>query len=598
MFLEDEGRFSEAEAEFISANKPKEAIDMYMHAQDWDAAMRIAEQYDPAAVSEVHVAQARAAAERKQFQSAESLYLLAKRPELALKMFREQKMWHDAMRIAEDYLPGKVAEIQVEMASGGPAGPTPDGGANADAVIAQARKYEAGNDYARAIEAYLSLSPKDSPNVDTLESCWMQAANLAMNYQRHRMHDVIAAVSGKLCSSKRHASAGELHESIDDVQGAIRVFCAGGLFDRARALAGNNPTFNTYIQEQYNKHLVSNEAAEEMAAQGGSMGQQALEMYVQRNDWDKVHEAAAQQGADVAALYASKHAERLFKQGEYGTAASVLGAHGAVVAPAYIELYRGIAMGVLGAASHERSRAAEAGLKAMMFKLVSKMGSSTAVSANVVAEFRKMYLAAHYTALANEATQAGLKDLAAMQKTATLRYAGIIPADRVFYEAGMAWRNAGRPNMAFVMLNRFLDLCDAMDEPDTSAAMIENADYANTDIPFDFTIPQRPYVGEAEKEGVRDYILELSMDQTVEQVLSTRRCEQCGSETYEANLTCHSCKATLEPCSVSGYPTASYDKVVSTQNGLDVVAIRENWNLWATTFNSCPVTGGGASPMY
>lgn len=28
MFLEDEGRFQEAEAEFINANKPKEAIDM------------------------------------------------------------------------------------------------------------------------------------------------------------------------------------------------------------------------------------------------------------------------------------------------------------------------------------------------------------------------------------------------------------------------------------------------------------------------------------------------------------------------------------------------------------------------------------------
>lgn len=82
------------------------------------------------------------------------------------------------------------------------------------------------------------------------------------------------------------------------------------------------------------------------------------------------------------------------------------------------------------------------------------------------------------------------------------------------------------------------------------------------------------------------------------QVLSTRRCEQCGTETYEANLTCHQCKAVLEPCSVSGYPTASYDKVVSTQNGYDVVAIRDHWNLWATTFSACPVTGGAAAPMY
>ena len=44
--------------------------------------------------------------------------------------------------------------------------------------------------------------------------------------------------------------------------------------------------------------------------------------------------------------------------------------------------------------------------------------------------------------------------------------------------------------MAFVMLNRFLDLCDAMDDPESTAAAIENADFVDTDIPFDFHIPQ------------------------------------------------------------------------------------------------------------
>lgn len=62
----------------------------------------------------------------------------------------------------------------------------------------------------------------------------------------------------------------------------------GGLFDKARQIAGNNPTFNKYIQGQYNNFLVSNENAEEMAAQGGAMGSAAIEMYVQRNDWEKV----------------------------------------------------------------------------------------------------------------------------------------------------------------------------------------------------------------------------------------------------------------------------------------------------------------------
>ncbi len=49
--------------------------------------------------------------------------------------------------------------------SSGPGG----GGGNADAIIAKARKYEAGNDYARAIEAYLSLTPADASSPDTLQ---------------------------------------------------------------------------------------------------------------------------------------------------------------------------------------------------------------------------------------------------------------------------------------------------------------------------------------------------------------------------------------------------------------------------------------------
>ena len=43
---------------------------------------------------------------------------------------------------------------------------------------------------------------------------------------------------------------------------------------------------------------------------------------------------------------------------------------------------------------------------------------------------------------------------------------------------------------------------------------------------------------------------------------------------------------------------ASYDKVVSKQNGFDVVAVRDHWNTWVTAFRTCPVTNGPATPMY
>ena len=54
--------------------------------------------------------------------------------------------------------------------------------------------------------------------------------------------------------------------------------------------------------------------------------------------------------------------------------------------------------------------------------------------------------------------------------------------------------------MAFVFLNRYLDLTEAMDDAD--AGPLENADFVDTDIPFDFHIPSKHYVPEAMRQQV------------------------------------------------------------------------------------------------
>ena len=54
--------------------------------------------------------------------------------------------------------------------------------------------------------------------------------------------------------------------------------------------------------------------------------------------------------------------------------------------------------------------------------------------------------------------------------------------------------------MAFVFLNRYLDLTEAMEDADGSA--IENADFVQTDIPFDFHLPEKHYLSEARREEV------------------------------------------------------------------------------------------------
>lgn len=94
MALEDDGKFLEAEAEFILAEKPKEAILMYVHAQNWIHALRIAETYEPASVPEVLQAQAAQCFKDKQFSEFEVLLLRAQMPELIVQKYKASGKLH------------------------------------------------------------------------------------------------------------------------------------------------------------------------------------------------------------------------------------------------------------------------------------------------------------------------------------------------------------------------------------------------------------------------------------------------------------------------------------------------------------------------
>jgi len=60
----------------------------YVHLQDWDAAQRVAEQYDKESVNDVLVGQARCAFDAKDYQKSESFLLRAQCPEVAVKLYK------------------------------------------------------------------------------------------------------------------------------------------------------------------------------------------------------------------------------------------------------------------------------------------------------------------------------------------------------------------------------------------------------------------------------------------------------------------------------------------------------------------------------
>ena len=52
-----QGKYSEAENEFVKGGKPKEAVLMHVHQQNWDSAQRVAELHCPESVADVLVGQ-------------------------------------------------------------------------------------------------------------------------------------------------------------------------------------------------------------------------------------------------------------------------------------------------------------------------------------------------------------------------------------------------------------------------------------------------------------------------------------------------------------------------------------------------------------
>jgi intraflagellar transport protein 172 len=203
LFLEDEERFKEAEEEFIKAGKPREAIDMYIHQQDWSSCTRVSEQYDPPAMPDILVAQATVALERKDYQHAEALYINAKKPEQLLKAYQDANMWDDAIRICKRHLPNKFSEVQkaYNEAMSDPTRGASGGGAatgNSRELLNQARMYEDTRDFSRAVDAYLKLGRDQIQNDDQLEEVWEKAVNICSQHVKDRYVATVKQVSTML----------------------------------------------------------------------------------------------------------------------------------------------------------------------------------------------------------------------------------------------------------------------------------------------------------------------------------------------------------------------------------------------------------------
>ncbi|KAF7494559.1 Intraflagellar transport protein -like protein [Sarcoptes scabiei] len=128
LWLEKEGYYFEAENMYLEANKPREAIVMHLHRNNFDDALRIAENAtqsdDNEMVKDILITQARFVfnqmKQSKNFDRLdlfESLLLRAGRIELAISLLQDSGLWKEALRMAEQYAPHTLDSLRRDLIS-------------------------------------------------------------------------------------------------------------------------------------------------------------------------------------------------------------------------------------------------------------------------------------------------------------------------------------------------------------------------------------------------------------------------------------------------------------------------------------------------
>ncbi|XP_069742704.1 intraflagellar transport protein 172 homolog isoform X3 [Narcine bancroftii] len=564
MYLEDEGKFQEAENEFIKAGKSKEAVLMYVHNQDWDAAQRVAEVHDSDSIADVLVGQARFAFDQKEYQKAEAFLLRAQRPELAVKYYKDVGMWSDAIKICKEYIPNKLEQLQEEYEQEA----IKKGTKGIEGIIEQAREWEQSGEYIRAVECYLKV--KETNNLALVEKCWMKAAELSIKFlNQEKALDVIKTVGPRLIEMQKYNSAAELYLNMDLIKEAIDCFIGGEEWNKAKHVAKElDPRFEDYVDQHYKEYLKNQGKVDSLV---GVDVIAALDIYVERGQWEKCIETANKQNYKILHKYVALYVTHLIKEGHSEKALNLYVQHGAPANTQNFNIYKRIFMDVINMPDINSADAYRtwADLRNVLFNLCENLVKSSEAHSASHEEFEQMLLIAHYyTTRAASLGVSQLDMIAAKLSISLLRHTDVIPADKAFYEAGMAAKTVGWENMAFIFLNRFLDLSDAIEEGNLDA--LDHSDFQQTDIPFEIPVPTKQHVLHERREEIRDWVLTVSMDQRVEQVLPADE-----RDTYEASLIAVNTGIRSLPCVITGYPVLRH-KIEFKKPGK--AANKDDWN--------------------
>lgn len=375
----------------------------------------------------------------------------------------------------------------------------------------------------------------------------MKASEVASkNIGQEKAEEIAREYGPQLLSLGRPRAAAQVFLSGQMVKEAIDALIAARDWSKAQRVASElEPRLEDYVDSAYKEHLKSEGETEVLA---GVDLTAALDMYINNGQWARAFDTAAEHGPQLLHKYLAKHVTQLIRDDKAAEALPLYKKYGAPAYQQNYNLYQHLARSLLSQRGLSSAVPYEtwAELRDVIHTIVTNVRQKDE-GQGVLDVFEELLLLAHYFAARSAyMTSPDTEELATRISVALLRHTNILPADKAFYEAGMACKHSGLNNMAFVFLNRFLDLCEAIEEG--SLDSLDHTDFIDTDIPYEIPLPEALSVPEALKEEAKEWVLAVSMDQSVEQVLpqDERNC-------YAASLLDADGQRS-PPCVVTGWP--------------------------------------------
>lgn len=586
--LENEGNLAKAEEFFVRTENVPEAIQMYVHQQDWASALRVARTNNCfSMVAEVYVAQGDAFAQKEQFEEAENAYVTGNEPMKAIDMHKQAGNFDRAKRLAREHAPHLIDEIENEhieaMSGSGHSG-----------VLLIMKKVDLelnrGN-FTKAVQYCLTVKPENCANTDELLTCWHRGLEISNNARLARHVDYIKVVTQKMQRMSLPEKAVEVMVENRLYEDAVEIALGNQLFDIAKRIAekfcrGFLPT----VKKTHEEFLLE---SENMTALGEVNSEMALKTLVEQKRWEEAY-ALTSDNKEEENVVSMAHAKATLRSSAY-QCVEILIKHGYIVSPDYLKFYKVLMKEML----RERCVIPNAfeiwnKVNDVIFE-VRKMLDQSGTRDKVFNSLQRIVYMAWMKFASKEH---GLRSIHQNCCLALVRYINYLPVDVCFYDLGEACRDNDDESSAFIFFNTFIDICDAIDDSDHLNDISEEI-YENTCIPSlhseKVKLPRSHLFSEEDRADIRQWVLEIAVEGDLERTLPTRTCMNCNQETFLGNQTCHHCQHKEQLCIITGLPlTADHVKIPSSGK----LANREDFNRYIQVMRRCPWSREPERPIY